>query len=163
MMVRKSPVRDLAGHKFGRLFVSELAGGTERGHVRWRAACECGREIVVTGDSLTGGRTRSCGCLASEERAARNRIENTTHGKSRSPEYAAWQEMKYACLSPNYSRYPTYGGRGITIAQRWADSFQSFFEDVGPRPSPEHRLRRHDKNGNFEPGNVDWKLAKTRR
>lgn len=83
------------------------------------------------------------------------------HGMSRTPEYQCWVDIKSRCLNPEHRFYPYYGGRGITICDRWKDDFKAFFEDVGPRPSPRHTIDRHPNNdGNYEPGNVRWATRK---
>ncbi|ABO54166.1 hypothetical protein LA345_25765 [Burkholderia vietnamiensis] len=77
------------------------------------------------------------------------------HGMTRSPEYQTWRSMKKRCISPSNARYAQYGGRGITVCERWM-SFENFFEDMGPRPSPKHSLDRMDNNRGYEPGNCRW-------
>jgi hypothetical protein len=81
------------------------------------------------------------------------------HGLSRSPEYRAWQGMIDRCVNPNNQRYHRYGGRGISVCQKWTDSFAAFYADVGPRPSPKHSLDREKNDGGYEPGNVRWVLG----
>ena len=71
------------------------------------------------------------------------------------PEYAAWRNMKQRCLNSKNPRYADYGGRGITVCERWLD-FETFLADVGLRPSPELTLDRINNDGNYEPGNVRW-------
>lgn len=80
----------------------------------------------------------------------------TKHGLSDTPEYAVWVGMLNRCRNPKVSCFKDYGDRGITVDQRWSDSFENFYADVGRRPSPEHSLERIENNGNYEPGNVCW-------
>lgn len=70
-------------------------------------------------------------------------------------EYTAWENMTERCRSPKHPRWPRYGGRGITVCDRWR-AFANFLDDLGPRPSPAHSLERIDNDGRYEPGNVQW-------
>lgn len=81
-----------------------------------------------------------------------------THGLSRKiPEYRAWINMKSRCFNPATPEFDRYGGRGITVCDKWANSFEAFFADVGARPSPKHSLDRWpDPDGDYEPNNVRW-------
>jgi hypothetical protein len=84
-------------------------------------------------------------------------LTNVTHGLSASPEYQCWADMKQRCLNPDAKFFEHYGGRGVTICDRWRDSFEDFISDVGHRPTPAHTIDRHpDNDGNYEPGNVRW-------
>jgi hypothetical protein len=78
-----------------------------------------------------------------------------------SPEYRAWLNMKSRCFSQSYRDRHRYSGRGITVCQEWVESYEAFYQAVGPRPGPGYSLDRYpDNNGNYEPGNVRWATKK---
>jgi len=85
---------------------------------------------------------------------------NIRHGASiggSTPEYQCWTDIKTRCLKKTSKAYPYYGGRGITICEKWKNDFSAFLADVGERPSPKHTIDRFpDNDGNYEPGNVRW-------
>ena len=81
---------------------------------------------------------------------------NATHGRSRTPEHRAWLHIKGRCHCPRDKSYANYGGRGITVCDRWRHSFENFLVDVGERPTRFHSIDRIDTNGHYEPGNVRW-------
>lgn len=83
----------------------------------------------------------------------------STHGMYKSPEYNAWRDMRQRCTRENHPSWSRYGGRGITVDPRW-DSFETFFQDMGPRPSKRHTLDRWPKPLlGYRPGNCRWATA----
>lgn len=141
----------IVGARFGRLTVAGEPAKIDS-YTRVAVRCDCGTEKTIRTSSL-GSSANSCGCFRKEDSSARFR----THGMRDTSEYRIWQGMKWRCLNPNYKPYPNYGGRGITVCDRWRDSFEAFLADMGPRPSKKHTLDRLDNDGNYEPGNVAWR------
>lgn len=148
---------DMTGKTFGRLTVTAYDSTSDSGRVNWRCRCECGNEAIVVGQNLRNGNTLSCGCLLH-----RRGLEhpNATHAHSgtggrRTPEYRAWSNMMTRCYNAKNKSYADYGGRGITVCERWRESFVAFLADVGRKPSGT-TLDRIDNDGNYEPGNVRW-------
>jgi hypothetical protein len=147
-------VLDMTGSRVAHVTVLEYVGVGRHRCARWRVRCDCGTTWETTGGSVRRGEVSSCGRAGCPYRATR------THGharpRQRSAEYQAWRAMKTRCLNPESASYPAYGGRGITVCPCWEQSFEAFYADVGPRPSPEHSLDRIENSGHYAPGNVRW-------
>lgn len=116
--------------------------------------CEaCGRQFLLRGYRLKQRRGRFCSHRC---RGAGNRTHGETIG-GRTAEYRTWRQMKTRCLNLRSADFANYGGRGVGIYASWACSFESFFADMGRRPSPQHSLDRWpNPHGNYEPGNCRW-------
>jgi hypothetical protein len=153
---------NLTSRQFGRLLVLKYAGKNRQGKALWECHCDCGNSVIVLGDSLCSGRTKSCGC-SRVENAAKGSKASITHGHTRngkrSPEYYTWSGMTQRCTNPHRWNFKDYGGRGIQVCRRWCTAFATFFADMGPKPTPKHRYsldRWPNNDGNYEPGNCRW-------
>lgn len=82
------------------------------------------------------------------------------HGMHKFPEYFIWIGMKSRCYNPKRHNYKYYGGRGIVIDSSWANDFEQFYKDMGPRPTKAHKIERLNNDKNYSPANCVWKLHK---
>jgi len=138
---------DLIGQRFGRLIVIELFDRNAK-RTLWKCKCDCGNEKVIDSGSIVSGHTKSCGCF--------RRDVKMTHGMHKSPEYKTWVQMRCRCSNKNTPYYMYYGERGIKVCDRWDNSFEDFYKDMGDRPSKYHSIERKNNNGNYEPDNCIW-------
>jgi hypothetical protein len=126
-----------------------------KGYRRFRVRCDCGTEAERYFMTLRLKTSNSCGCLRQEVTARRN----YRHGLADTPEYLAWQNMWKRCTGQRREDYRLYGGRGITVCPEWK-SFETFYADMGPKPSPRHSLDRLNNDGPYSRENCAWRTLK---
>jgi hypothetical protein len=132
---------DRTGMRFGRLSVTGPVSYPGFG-TRWHCKCDCGNEVTVEGHNLDSGNTKSCGC---------SRIK---HGLTGTRVAGIWKMMMGRCYDEKTLGYHNYGGRGITVCERWHDK-EKFFADMGHPPSG-LTLERRNGDKNYEPDNCYW-------
>lgn len=148
---------DRTGQKFGMLTVVGFSHKQFRSkrlgsYIFWKCQCDCGNEATVLSSNLTKGNTKSCGCQSSRktigQRASKHMMTDT-------PEYNSWRAMKDRCYCKSHSEYKRYGARGIEVCDSWKNSFEKFFQDMGPKPTG-FSLERIDYDKGYSPSNCKW-------
>lgn len=152
------------GKKFNRLTAVQKKGEY------YRCTCDCGGTALVRSDHLSSGHTKSCGCIKRElvqqrkQRVVQRRAERKTLRPVRDPHRsnirAVWQQMIYRCTVSTCPEYQSYGAIGITVCNRWLESFDAFYADMRPTYKPGKSLDRRDNNLGYSPQNCRWATAK---
>lgn len=145
---------DLIGELFGDLTVIERLP-SKSGKAMWRLLCKCGSTAVAPSGDLRTGRYVSCGC----SKISHGKFKGSARHTNVDDTYWCWTAMIQRCENPAHPAYKDYGGRGITVCERWRKSFTDFLADMGPRPPGTSIDRYPDFNGNYQPGNVRWATA----
>lgn len=151
---RPDRIKDISGETFGFWSVKKPLGlRPEKYHnvLIFECQCVCGKIKPVLASSLKAGTSTNCGCKNTEKLVQKVK----RHGLSRSAEFFIWAGMKNRCENPKYSGFHRYGGRGITVCERW-QRFENFYADMGPRPSPFHSVGRLMNDEGYNPKNCEW-------
>jgi hypothetical protein len=148
------PYIDLTNKVYGKLTVLKDIGIIK--HRRfWQCICQCGITKNIPARNLIIGKTKSCGCSTNEFLS----ISKTKHGMAGTLTHNSWLSMKHRCTYSSNPSFKYYGAKGIKICERWLNSFDNFFADMGLRPSKEYSLDRINSNGNYELSNCRWATA----
>lgn len=123
---RKSTHRliDLTGRRFCKLAVVRIATDEERGRsarVKWLCRCDCGKYKILSGTNLSSGHTKSCGSIKCNPG-----MGNHKHGFSKHKLYGTWKAIIARCVDIKHKAYKSYGGRGITVCDKWASGPEEF-------------------------------------
>lgn len=147
------PRLNLVGYRFGKLSVIARVE-PPIGRTKFVCNCDCGNQTIANGEDIKSGNTTSCGCVKKVIGYTSNLKHGGASGKF-SGAYRSWRSMKQRCKDPNSRGWREYGAVGVTVCDRWLESFENFYADMGDRPEG-YSLERINVFDGYYPANCKW-------
>lgn len=149
---------NVKGKRYGMLVAEEaVVCDTKHGRLKkWWCRCDCGAYVVVGANTLAAGSKKSCGCATKKMLSDGSTKHGHFKGKQRPPEWGSWSGMIARCHNPKCKQWRWYGAKGVTVCERWRESFGAFMDDMGKRPPGCNSIDRIDNSKGYEPGNCRW-------
>lgn len=150
----RTTARNLTGLVFGSLTALTPTERRDGSSIVWRCRCVCGAIVEMSNNCLQAPYNHSCGC----QRGTASVTHGETKRKQWTPEYVVWAGIISRCTNPKSKRFYQYGGRGITVCDRWR-TYDHFRADMGPRPAG-CTIDRKDNDLGYSPDNCRWATQK---
>lgn len=152
------PYINLEGKIFGRLTVQK-SFKIDNKVTFWLCKCICGKEKFIRSGSLIGGHTKSCVCLQKET----VKKMFSVHGEAKTRFWNIWRNIKGRCQYPSHPSFKYYGGKGVTVCNRWLkyvnfkeDMWASYETHIKRYGEIETSIGRKDNNKGYSPSNCGW-------
>lgn len=135
-------MENIIGERMGKLIIEEYVGKDKVKGRLYMCVCDCGMDRILSKSQLA--QYKSCGC------------HRQRNGSRKHAEYTVWRKMKERCYNKNQDGYQYYGGKGIKVCDEWRNSFTTFLNDMGKRPSKNHEIDRINSDDDYKPSNCRW-------